>query len=245
VLVAADLTAVVSATPAFDDVVPVGAVLRTDPIAGTSLTVSAQVTLVLSGGPAPVTIPDVSGKSAEDAANKLTVAGFSLGPPQKTFDPKAQSGSVLGSSPEAGTEVPKGTEVSLKIADALAVPDVRGTSTKDAVKLLEKAGFTVTVGDPAFDAGIDSGDILRTDPGPGTWIDPNNAKVFLVPSNAVKVPDLTGGTVKQAQQKLDKLGLELSVTSFFGGDDASIWNQSPGAGGRVEPGGSVSATAFP
>lgn len=244
-LTAADLTVVVSGTPAFDDAVPAGAVLRTDPVAGTPLTVSAPVTLVLSGGPAPVTIPDVTGKSAEDAQNRLTVAGFVVGPAQKTFDPKAEPGSVLGSAPAAGTEVPKGTEVSLKIADALAVPDVRGTSTKDAVKLLEKAGFTVTVGDPAFDADIDADDILRTDPGPGTAVDPNNAKIFLVPSNAITVPDLTDDTVKQAQQKLDKLGLVLSVSSFLGGDGSSIWNQSPGAGGRVEPGGTVSAAAFP
>ncbi len=244
-LTAADLTVVVSGTPAFDDVVPAGAVLRTDPVSGTALTVNAPVTLVLSGGPAPVKVPDVTGKSAEDAQNKLTVAGFALGPAQKTFDPKAKPGSVLGSSPAAGTEVPKGTEVSLQIADALTVPDVRGVSTKDAVKTLEKAGFSVTVGDPAFDADIDSGDILRTDPGPGTAVDPNNAKIFLVPSNAIAVPDLTDDSVKQARQKLDKLGLQLSVSSFFGGDDSTIWNQSPGAGGRVEPGGTVSVTAFP
>ena len=244
-LAAADLTVVVSDTPAFDDVVPVGAVVRTEPAAGTALTVSAPVTLVLSGGPAPVKIPDVTGKSAEDAANKLTVAGFALGPAQKTFDPSAKPGSVLGSAPAAGTEVPKGTEVSLKIADALTVPDVRGTSTKDAEKLLKKAGFTVTVGDPAFDPDIDAGDILRTDPGPGAAVDPNNAKIFLVPSNAIEVPDLTDDTVRQAEQKLDKLGLKISVSTLFGGADSTIWNQSPGGGGRVEPGGTVSVTAFP
>jgi len=179
-LTAADLTAVVAAKPAYDDAVAVGAVLRTDPAAGTALTVGAPVTLVLSGGPGPQ-----------------------------------------------------------------VVPDVRGTPTKDAVKQLEKAGFTVTVGDPAFDRDIDAGDILRTDPGPGAEVDPNNAKIFLVPSNAVQVPDLTDSTVAQAEKKLDKLGLKLSVTALFGGGDASIWDQSPGAGGRIEPGGTVSASAFP
>ena len=245
-LTAADLTVVVSGTPAFDDAVPAGAVLRTDPAAGTALTVEcAGHAGALRRTPLPSRSRMSPASRPRTPQNKLTVAGFALGPAQKTFDPKAKPGSVLGSSPAAGTEVPKGTEVSLQIADALTVPDVRGTSTKDAVKTLEKAGFTVTVGDPAFDADIDSGDILRTDPGPGTAVDPNNAKIFLVPSNAITVPDLTDDSVRQAQQKLDKLGLELSVSSFFGGDDATIWNQSPGAGGRVEPGGTVSVTAFP
>jgi beta-lactam-binding protein with PASTA domain len=103
----------------------------------------------------------------------------------------------------------------------------------------------VTVGDPAFDADIDPGDILRSDPGPGTKVDPDNAKIFLVPSNAVQVPDLTGRTIAQATKDLDKLGLELSVSAFFGTDGAAVWDQTPGAGGRLAPGGTVSVTAFP
>ena len=245
-LTAADLTAVIGSTPAFDDVVPAGAVLRTDPVAGTPLLVSAPVTLVLSGGPAPVKVPDVTGKSPEDAANKLVVDGFTLAEEQRVFDTSVAPGTVLGTTPGVGTSVPRGTEVALRIADALPVPDVRGKQTKDAVKDLEKAGFTVTVGDPAFDADIEAGDILRTDPGPGALVDPNNAKVFIVPSNAVQVPDLVDDRVDQARKKLEKLGLQLSVSAFFSGsDDSTIWDQSPRAGGRVAPGGTVSASAFP
>ena len=69
------------------------------------------------------------------------------------------------------------------------------------INALEQAGFTVTVGDPAFDADIDQGDILRTDPGPGAKVDPNAAKIFLVPSDAVTVPKLTDGTVGQAKDR--------------------------------------------
>ncbi len=242
---AAELTPVIGADKAFDDTVSVGAVVRTDPKAGTALPVGGRVTLVLSAGPAPVKIPDVTGKSAEDAENKLTVAGFALGPRQRTFDPVAEPGSVLGSTPGAGTTVSRGSKVSLKVADALTVPDVRGAGTEDAVAALEKAGFTVTVGSPAFDPDIDAGDILRTDPGPGTRVDPNDAAIFLVPSNAVRVPELTGGTVAQAEQQLAALGLSLSVSALFGASDATVWDQSPGAGGRVEPGGTVGVSAFP
>ena len=141
--------------------------------------------------------------------------------------------------------MPKGSAVSLRVADALTVPDVRGTHTDDALTALERAGFTVTVGDAAFDADIDAGDILRTDPGPGTRVDPNDAAIFLVPSNAVLVPDLTGGTVRQAEQRLADLGLSLSVSALFGSADATVWDQNPGAGGRVQPAGTVSVSAFP
>jgi serine/threonine-protein kinase len=120
------------------------------------------------------------------------------------------------------------------------VPDVRGKSTKDAAQAMRDAGFSVTVGDPAFDANVYAGNILRTDPGPGTRVDRTGAKVFLVPSNAVRVPDLTGLSVREARTKLDDLGLKIDVTSFFGGgDDGDVWNQSPGAGSRVKPGDTV------
>jgi len=244
-ITAADLTAVVGTEPAFDSQVPMGAVLRTNPAAGTPLTVNAPVTVVLSAGPEPLQVPDVTGKSATDAEKRLVAAGFAVGPAVPTFDAKAEPGAVLGSSPEAGTTAHRGSEVSLRIADALIVPDVLGKSSKEARKALEKAGFTVTVGDPAFDPDIDRGEILRTDPGSGARVDPDNPKIFLVPSNAVQVPDLTDRTIEQASKDLDKLGLKLSVSALFGANDATVWDQSPGPGGRVPPSGTVSVTAFP
>ena len=244
-LTAADLKAVRGPKPVFDDSVPVGAVVRTDPAAGTSLTVDSPVTLVLSAGPAPVQVPDVVGKSAQDAETRLTAAGFAIGARTEAFDPNADAGVVLSTDPAAGVDAPRGSAVSVRVSNALTVPDVRRRPTDEARKSLQEAGFTVTVGDPAFDADIDAGDILRTDPGPGARVDPTDAGIFLVPSNSVPVPDLTDGTVRQAAQELATLGLKLSVTAVFGGDDASVWNQSPGAGGRIEPGGTVSVTALP
>ena len=168
--------------------------------------------------------------------NKLTVAGFALGPAQKTFDPTAKPGSVLGSAPAAGTEVPRGTEVSLEDRRRAAVPDVRGTSTKDAKKAAGEGRLHRDGRRP----GVRRGHRRRRHPAhrprSGDAVDPNNAKIFLVPSNAVTVPDLTDDSVRQAEQKLDKLGLKLSVSSFFGGDDSTIWNQSPGAGGAGRAG---------
>ena len=244
-LISADLKPVRGPKPEYDDTVPLGTVVRTEPAAGTSLTVDSPVTLVLSAGPAPVEVPDVAGESAHDAETHLVADGFAVGTRRESFDPDTDAGVVMGTDPAAGATAPRGSAVSLQVSTALTVPDVRGQATDQARKSLQEAGFTVTVGDPAFDADIDAGDILRTDPGPGARIDPADARIFLVPSNSVPVPDLTNGTVRQAAQELDKLGLKLSVTAVFGGQDATVWNQSPGAGGRIEPGGTVSVTAFP
>ncbi len=238
-LTEADLTVVTGTDQQFDDDVPVGSVLRTDPAAGTELSVNAPVTLVLSAGPRPIVVPPVTGKSQQDAEKSLTDAGFTIGVITKAFDATADPGTVLRTDPTVGSTATRGSAVTLTVADSITVPDVRGTPTTDAAAAMRDAGFSVSVGDPAFDPNVDAGDILRTDPAPGTRVDRTGAKVFLVPSNAVPVPDVTGLRVRDAQRKLDDLGLRIDVTSFFGGDDGTVWRQSPAAGGRVAPGGTV------
>jgi serine/threonine-protein kinase len=239
-LTGADLTAVVGTDQQFDDAVPVGAVLRTDPAAGTQLAVNATVTLILSAGPRPIVVPQVVGRPQPDAQKMLTDAGFTVGTVIKAFDARSDPGTVLRTTPTVGSTAARGSAVDLTVADSVTVPDVRGTSTKDATAAMREAGFSVTVGDPAFDPDIDAGDILRSDPGPGTRVDRTGAKVFLVPSNAVTVPDLSDLKVKDAQKKLADLGLRIDVTSFFGGDNGTVWDQSPAAGVRIQPGGTVS-----
>jgi serine/threonine-protein kinase len=182
----------------------------------------------------------VVGQSQADATKSLTDAGFTIGTVTKTFDARVEPGRVLRTDPTVGSTAARGSAVALTVADSITVPDVRGRSTKDAIAAMRDAGFSVTVGDPAFDAGVDAGDILRSDPGPGTRVDRTGASVFLVPSNAVTVPDLTDQKVKDAERTLADLGLKIDVTSFFGGDNGTVWNQSPAAGGRVRPGDTVS-----
>ena len=120
--------------PRIDDIVPVGAVLRTDPVAGTATDRRAPGHPGAVRGPAPVEVPDVTGKSAETPPTSSPSPASRSGPPRRPSTRTPIPGAVLGSSPAAGTEAPRGTAVSLKIADALTVPDVRGTSTKDAVE---------------------------------------------------------------------------------------------------------------
>jgi serine/threonine-protein kinase len=238
-LKAADLSAVTGTDQEFDDAVPVGSVLRTDPAAGKELTVNAPVTLILSAGPRPIVVPQVVGQSQADAETALTDAGFTIGSVTKTFDGRTEPGRVLRTEPTVGSTAARGSAVALTVADSITVPDVRGKSTEDAIAAMRDAGFSVTVGDPAFDANIDAGNILRTDPAAGTRVDRTGAKVFLVPSNAVRVPDLSDLRVQDAERQLQDLGLRIDVTSFFGGDDGRVWSQSPTAGNRIQPGGTV------
>ncbi|MET3805008.1 serine/threonine-protein kinase [Nakamurella sp. UYEF19] len=252
---AADASGVVTAadlTPTFDvladrydPVVPAGAVLATDPTADTSLPIGGVVVLVRSKGPAPESVPEVSGKNPDDARNRLLVAGFTVGADEIRFDALSEDGAVIGTDPAQGQLVARGSSVSLVISSSITVPTVRGESRSQAAADLTSAGFTVSFGDAVFDADIGPGDVVGTTPAAESRVDPAAATVVLTLSNAVIVPDVTKGDVGQARTQLSDLGLQLSLAAMFGGAGASVIGQIPDGGTRVEPGSTVQVSAFP
>jgi serine/threonine-protein kinase len=99
----------------FSDDVPAGALVRTDPPAGTALPIGAPVTLVLSKGvepPRDVAVPFLIGEDASDAVDELVDAG--LEPDiQAQFPFGSENGTVVAQDPEPGTRVDPGTTVVL------------------------------------------------------------------------------------------------------------------------------------
>jgi beta-lactam-binding protein with PASTA domain len=87
--------------------VPVGAVMAVAPGAGTAAAYGSTVTITVCAGLPQVQVPDVTGKSADDAAKILTAAGLKV-KTQKFFGNR-----VLRQTPAAGQTVDQGTEVTI------------------------------------------------------------------------------------------------------------------------------------
>ena len=128
----------------FDDDVPAGAVLRLQPPSGTMLTVGAPVTVVLSKGPAPITVPDVRGMGQTQALSVLARAGLKV-QVQRQFDDQVAGGHAIGTDPRAGTGAARGTNVILLVSTAPVVPNVVGLSVAQARQELADAGLNSTV----------------------------------------------------------------------------------------------------
>ena len=229
----------------YDSSVPAGAVVTTDPASATALAIAAPVRLIRSKGSPLRTVPEVAGKSVEDARNKLLVAGFATAPDKLTFDPVGADGAVLGTDPQPGLQAPQGSAVALLIADSLTVPDVRGETNDQATTDLQRSGFAVVVGPATYDSDVDGDSAVGTSPAAGSKVDPDVNDIVLTLSDAVTVPDVTRGDVGAARSQLDTLGLVLSVSAMFGSSGASVIDQVPGAGSRVQPGSTVIVSAFP
>ncbi len=229
----------------YDNAVPFGTVIGTEPRAGAAQRIGATVVIVRSKGPYPVSIPDVAGKTVQDAENYLIVMGFTVGDPKQGFDSDVPDGSVIGTVPAADQRAPHGSTVSLVLCASRTVPDVRGQSEPAATLRLEQAGFEVSKGEPGFDAEIDPGLVIGTTPSIGSRVDPTSPSVAITLSNSVVVPGVTGGRLRTARELLTGLGLGVDLDAMIGAGGSSVLSQNPHAGTRVPPGSAVRVTAFP
>jgi serine/threonine-protein kinase len=87
---------------------PVGQVLGVRPSSGTQVARGSTVELVVSSGPPVVPVPDVSGKTAAEAAQILQAQGFTVSGTQGS-----PANRVTGTNPAAGTVVRKGSSVTI------------------------------------------------------------------------------------------------------------------------------------
>ena len=96
-----------------------GIVIAQDPTAGTEVAEGSTVTIVVSSGPAKVTVPDVVGLDEKTAIARLTEARFS--PSVATKQTSTGVGTVLSQDPAGGTQADPGTSVTIVVGIPVVV----------------------------------------------------------------------------------------------------------------------------
>ncbi len=152
-----------------DPTVKSGVVIGTEPPAGTEVQLGSAVTVLVSSGPAPVTVPDVSGETLTAAEATLEEAKLALGSVTEKVSTTQPAGTVMSQDPNGGRSVRAGSKVNLTVAKEpreVAVPSVVGQSEVQAVGTLEKAGFTVKTVNEATSDATQVGIVLKQSPAP-------------------------------------------------------------------------------
>jgi len=102
--------------------------------------------LALGRGPLPVTVPDVQGRTLEEAKRVLESAGLQTMVVAEVFDEKATPGSVVRQRPYAGKYVKQGRMVELVLSKgpkSVKVPALVGKTLEEAQTLLSQAYLQV------------------------------------------------------------------------------------------------------
>lgn len=134
-------------TEAFSAKVKAGLIISSNPAANTSVMKDAPIDLVISKGPEVVQFDSYIGKSAEQALNELTDAGFIVVPTYNYSDSVA-AGAVISQQPDGGLTAPKGSKIELSISKGSAlvfIPNVYSLTEAKATSLLQDLDLVVAV----------------------------------------------------------------------------------------------------
>lgn len=221
------------APPEYSDDVPEGKVVSLKPEPGTTVRVGSEVAVALSRGPAPVNVPHVAEMSEESARDQLEKLGLKVNITEE-FNSEIRGGDAIGTLPEAGTTLPRGTTVTLRISTAVEIPDVRGKSKQEATSELAAAGIRVnSVTRSDAESGNSADEITSIMPPSGSLIDPARTSVDLVLAGEVNVPSVVGKKYSEAKKILEEAGFTVKGTGAKKPSSRVYW-QSP-TGGRETP----------
>lgn len=225
------------------DTVPLGSVISQKPEPLTEAQANSKVDLVISSGkqePKDVTVPDLTGKSQEEAEKALAdvgLVGVAGNPEESTA---VAPGLVFKQSVDPGTSVKEHTKVMFVIALAPAdvpVPDVTGMTQKVAKEALlgDGLGFDFTT---AHSSSVKEGLVISQSIDAGTRVKSGttvtvNVSLGPKPEKDVKVPDVTTYSWSDAEATLQSAGLKARYT----GDPAGlVVSQDVKPGTKVAPG---------
>lgn len=199
------------------------------------------------------TLPDLGGTDRETAVARLHEAGLQVDVSRR-HDEVYSAGAVVASVPAAGAEVRAGDRVELTVSSGPApvlAPDLVGRDAEDARLAAHDAGLLVEVEHTRHDAEVPEGQVISQVPAPGATTS-RNAVVRLTVSEGprrVAVPDVTGLTVQEAQDRAAEAGLRLEVQTtpgggFFGLREPRVAEQQPAGGSELDEGSIFRARAF-
>ncbi len=228
---------------AFDESVPKGQAITSNPPPTTEVRRGSDLTVVFSRGPERYAVPDLRGREAERAEQLLEDRHLSVGETTGAYDESVAKGEVLSSDPKAGTELKRDAQVDLVVSkgpEPIDVPSVTGETLEKATSTLEDAGLEVERAEDAYSSEVPKGSVVRQSPADGTLTRGETVTVTVSKGpEMVTVPKVEGMTRSEATSALEKAGFTVSVQEFLGAPLDEVRAVRPGAGTSAPKGSTV------
>src|SRR6202163_1245958 len=194
-------------------------------------------------------LPNVVGKSFEDATIALKKAGFPAQQGETRFSRTVSANVVLQEDPPAGSRQKRGTNVVRALSGGqktAEVPVTTNMSQQQARISIENTGLVMgNVSEQLSDA--PRGLVIATSPPAGTKVElPGTVDIVLSKGPAsVNMPDLYGRSVGEARSMVEQIGLRIAGVSRDTSSlqpENTVIRQMPTAGATISAGGAVSLT---
>ncbi|MGV9625293.1 Stk1 family PASTA domain-containing Ser/Thr kinase [Streptomyces sp. NPDC003487] len=221
-----------------------GNICSQDPAYKTEVDKNTTVNVVVSTGAPKVAVPNVIDKKIDEARQKLEDKGFKVETKQTVSSQDA--GTVLSQDPDPGTELEKGSTVTLEVAKAeekATVPDVTGQSCDAAKAQMQANNLTGNCTEQETQDQNQVGKVISTTPQAGQEISKGSTVQIVIgkaPQNQqVQVPPIQGQKLKDAKKVLQDAGLNVGNINGSNDDNAIVINSNPPQGSTVNKGQTV------
>ena len=237
-------------TRAYSDTVPAGSVVSCQPKVGQKVGLGQAVTAVISRGVETKTVPDVVGKTKDQASAVIKGAGLTLGDVTEQYSASVDSGKVISSDPKAGKVIEHTAKISIVVSkgkEPATIPDVTGQSEDEAKKTLEDAGLKKGKVSKDYSDSVAKGNVISSSPIAGASGYYKGDSVDLTISKGpekVTIPDVTGKGQDEAKKTLEDAGLKVEVNKRLGGPFGTVRSTDPAPGSSVKPDSKVTINIF-
>ena len=230
----------------FSDDVETGSVTRSDPEGGSSVHKRAQVQLYVSKGVDMKTVPELTGKSQDEAQRSLTEAGLAVGAVTDAYSEDVPQGQVISQSVAAGTSLAHDSAVDIVLSKGrqpLTVPTLSGLSASAAKSAIEDLGLVAAPTD-AYSDTVAEGQVISQQTREGSTLYRGDSVAYTVSKGPEKVaiPDVVGLQREEAHSRLESAGFTVKEEAILGGFFGTVRSSDPAAGTMTKKGSTVTIT---
>ena len=228
---------------ATDDAAKLGNVFKQDPQPGEKIERGNYVTITVSQGKPKTRVPNVVGKSRDEAVAELVGAKLKANVvPVNSLQPVNE---VLAQAPKPGTELIVDSTVRINVSKGprpITIPNVVGSAFETAESQLQGLGFAVARENVEDDAG--AGIVVGQNPAAGTQQGKGSVVRLQVSAGPAtsQIPDVTSQTEADARAQLRASGFEAEVVEEIVEDESLnglVLSQDPEGGTDAEQGTAV------
>ncbi len=232
-------------TQTYSDTVETGKVISQDPTAKTKKAKGSTINLTVSQGKQEIEVPDLTGKTADEAKKLLQTNGLKYQAGTAEYSDTVAKDHVARQDVAAGSKVAKDTVVTYYLSlgsEGSSVPNVVGQTRSAATSTLNNAGFYVTV-EEQYSSTVESGKVISQSPSAGEKLKENGTVNLVVSKGAETstVPNVVGNTEGTAITTLNNEGFQVSTEyqSSSSVSSGNVISQTPTSGSSLAPGKTV------
>ena len=195
----------------------------------------------LNRGPGSNDLPDVTGKTLEEATAVIEDAGFVVGTVSDAYSDSVAEGRIISQNPPPNTNQQEGTKINLTVSlgiELVTVPDLSNMTAAEAKSALADAGLGFEAGAAEHSDTIQKDHVVRQNPVAGQDVAKGSTVTYYLSAGKedkkVTMPDVTGKLEADAESTLMRTSKNFTIMKDYVSSvdvpNGQVISQTPNAG---------------